>query len=56
MTERKFQLPIIVFALQDLPDEVKNSGEIYAYARTTTADDIYFQKEAKHGYMPVKLC
>ena len=33
-----------------LPDEVKNSGEIYAYARTTTADDIYFQKEAKHGY------
>ena len=33
-----------------LPDEVKNSGEIYAYALTTTADDIYFQKEAKHGY------
>ena len=38
------------FRPKDLPNEVKNSTEIYAYARTTTADDISFQKEAKHGY------
>ena len=57
MTERKFQLPIIVFRPEGLPDEVKNSAEIYAYARTTTADDISFQKEAKHGYYAcLSLC
>ena len=50
MTERKFQLPIIVFALQACRMKLKTLEKIYAYARTTTADDIYFQKEAKHGY------
>lgn len=38
------------FRPEGLPEEVKNSQEIYAYARTTSPDDIYFIKEAKHGY------
>ena len=38
------------FCPEGLPEEVKNSQEIYAYARTTSPDDIYFIKEAKHGY------
>ena len=50
MTERKFQLLTIVFVLKIYRMRLKNSTEIYAYARTTTADDISFQKEAKHGY------
>lgn len=33
-----------------LPKQVRNSTEIYGYAKTTTPDDIYFVKEAKHGY------
>ena len=33
-----------------LPKQVKNSTEIYAYAKTTNPNDIYFLKEAKHGY------
>ncbi len=35
---------------EGLPEQVRNSGEIYSYAKTTTPDDIYFLKEAKHGY------
>ena len=35
---------------EGLPKQVQNSGEIYSYAKTTTPDDIYFLKEAKHGY------
>lgn len=35
---------------EGLPPQVQNSGEIYAYAGTTEPDDIYFIKEAKHGY------
>lgn len=38
------------FRPENLPPQVQNSGEIYAYARTTEPDDIYFQKEVKHGY------
>lgn len=38
------------FRPEGLPEEVKNSQEIYAYARTTSPDDIYFIKEVKHGY------
>lgn len=38
------------FRPEGLPEEVKNSQEIYAYARTTSPDDIYFLKEVKHGY------
>ncbi|WP_311440140.1 sulfatase [Hoylesella buccalis] len=38
------------FRPKNLPGQVRNSTEIYAYARTTTPDDIYFQQEAKHGY------
>ena len=38
------------FRPKGLPKQVKNSNEIYAYARTTEPDDIYFQKEVKHGY------
>ena len=38
------------FRPEGLPEEVRNSQEIYAYARTTSPDDIYFLKEAKHGY------
>lgn len=38
------------FRPEGLPPQVRNSGEIYAYARTTTPEDIYFQQEAKHGY------
>lgn len=38
------------FRPKGLPEQVRNSGEIYAYARTTTPEDIYFQQEAKHGY------
>lgn len=35
---------------EGLPKQIQNSGEIYSYAKTTTPDDIYFLKEAKHGY------
>ena len=35
---------------EGLPSQVVNSTEIYSYAKTTTPDDIYFLKEAKHGY------
>ena len=35
---------------ENLPSQVQNSAEIYAYAKTTSPDDIYFLKEAKHGY------
>ena len=35
---------------EGLPNQVRNSGEIYAYARTTTPDDKYFIQEVKHGY------
>ena len=35
---------------EDLPKQVRNSGEIYSYAGTSTPDDIYFLKEVKHGY------
>ncbi len=38
------------FRPEGLPEEVRNSTEIYAYAKTTQPDDFYFQKEAKHGY------
>ena len=38
------------FRPEGLPPQVQNSQEIYAYARTTTPEDIYFQQEAKHGY------
>ncbi len=38
------------FRPEGLPEEVRNSEEIYAYACTTTPDDIYFLKEVKHGY------
>lgn len=38
------------FRPEGLPAQVSNSKEIYAYARTTTPEDIYFQQEAKHGY------
>ena len=38
------------FRPEGLPDEVRNSTEIYAYARTTQPDDIFFQQEARHGY------
>lgn len=34
----------------NLPLEVKNSNEIYAYAGTTTPEDIYFLRQVKHGY------
>ena len=39
-----------MFRPEGLPPQVQNSGEIYAYAGTTEPDDIYFLKEAKHGY------
>lgn len=35
---------------EGLPQQVRNSSEINAYARTSTPDDIYYLKEAKHGY------
>ena len=38
------------FRPENLPAEVQNSGEIYAYAKTSTPDDVYFQREVKHGY------
>lgn len=38
------------FRPKDLPDQVRNSGEIYTYARSTTPEDIFFQQEVKHGY------
>ena len=38
------------FRPENLPKQVRNSGEIYSYAKSTTPDDIYFLKEAKHGY------
>lgn len=38
------------FRPEGLPEQVRNSSEIYAYARTTQPDDFYFQQEAKHGY------
>lgn len=46
----KIPMPKNRFRPEGLPAEVRNSSEIYAYARTTVPDDIYFQKEAKHGY------
>lgn len=35
---------------ENLPKQIQNSSEIYSYAKTTRPDDIYFLKEAKHGY------
>ncbi|KGI60678.1 arylsulfatase [Prevotella sp. DNF00663] len=35
---------------KDLPDEVKNSNEINAYARVSTPTDEAFLREVKHGY------
>lgn len=38
------------FRPKNLPEQVRNSTEIYAYSCTTDPDDFYFQQEAKHGY------
>lgn len=38
------------FRPKGLPNQVRNSSEIYAYSKTTSPDDIYFQQEVKHGY------
>lgn len=38
------------FRPEGLPKQVQNSGEIYAYACTSSPDDLYFQQQAKHGY------
>ena len=35
---------------EGLPEQVRNSSEIYAYARVTDTSDIEFQREVKHGY------
>ncbi len=41
-------LPIV--SDQGLPEQVRNSSEIYAYARVADTSDIDFQREVKHGY------
>ena len=38
------------FRPEGLPEQVRNSSEIYAYARVTDTSDIDFQREVKHGY------
>ena len=46
----KIPVAIIVFALQACRMKLKTLEKSMLTPRTTTADDIYFQKEAKHGY------
>ena len=46
----KIPMPDNRYRPEGLPKAVRNSSEIYAYARTTTPDDFYFIQEAKHGY------
>ena len=38
------------FRPEGLPEQVRNSSEIYAYARVADTSDIDFQREVKHGY------
>ncbi len=38
------------FRPEGLPEQVRNSSEIYAYARVTDTGDADFQREVKHGY------
>lgn len=38
------------FRPEGLPEAVRNSSEIYAYARVTDTSDADFQREVKHGY------
>lgn len=38
------------FRPEGLPEQVKNSTEILAYARVTDTSDAEFQREVKHGY------
>ena len=38
------------FRPEGLPEQVRNSSEIYACARVTDTGDADFQREVKHGY------
>lgn len=38
------------FRPEGLPEQVRNSSEIYAYARVSDTSDADFQREVKHGY------
>lgn len=43
-------LPSNRFRPDGLPDQVQNSGEIYAYARVSEPEDTDYLRELRHGY------